>query len=261
MDEQFSFKELYECQIKALEPIHLSGRDVEAGETVAYFDRVQSATFNPMRKVSTANGGFDNRPLVWWENSTGAQVYLSQGIFSTQQLEIMTNSRVYHHTPVTPLMVPIREELESNENGKILLKEKVYTPTFVYNKSTGAKVAFTVTGDKELTIADHYLDVVVDYYMNYSKNWEILTIGKQVENKYFDLTAKTRVKDDITGKERTGLIHIPKLKLLTDISVRLGKQGTPLTEHIAATACPTGSKGNTTVMELYFLEDDIDSDI
>jgi hypothetical protein len=36
-----------------------------------------------------------------------------------------------------------------------------------------------------------------------------------------------RVKDDVTGKVTTGIINIPKLRLMSDLSIRVGSDAIP----------------------------------
>jgi len=43
--------------------------------------------------------------------------------------------------------------------------------------------------------------------------------------------------------------------------MKLGRNATPVMGTLDAVACPVGTKGNTTVMEMLFLNDDIDSDM
>jgi hypothetical protein len=80
-------------------------------------------------------------------------------------------------------------------------------------------------------------------------------------NGYLSLEGKTRVKDDITGQVTTGIIKIPKLKLMSDLSMRLGQDAVPVVGRLDAIAVPTGERGHKKVMELIFLNDDIDSDM
>ena len=72
---------------------------------------------------------------------------------------------------------------------------------------------------------------------------------------------KTRLKDDKTGHEVTGLIVIPKLKLVSSLSMILGKNASPIVPTLKAVGYPDGVKGLERVMEIYFLNDDVDSDI
>ena len=65
----------------------------------------------------------------------------------------------------------------------------------------------------------------------------------------------------MTGQVKTGIIKIPKLKLMSDLSIRLGKDAIPLVGKLSAIALPEGGKGSAKVMEIIFLDDDVDSDM
>jgi hypothetical protein len=75
------------------------------------------------------------------------------------------------------------------------------------------------------------------------------------------LEGKSRVKDDITGKTRTAILRIPRLKLVSDLSMRLGREATPVLANFNAIGLPTGERGSNKIMELLFLNDDIDADM
>lgn len=45
MEQEIGFKELYDVALKATYPIEISGREIEQGETVALFDKIQLANF------------------------------------------------------------------------------------------------------------------------------------------------------------------------------------------------------------------------
>ena len=65
----FGFKELYDVSLKTTYPIELEGRVIETGETIAVFDKIQLATLSEKSDTRSANGGYDNRSLIWWEET------------------------------------------------------------------------------------------------------------------------------------------------------------------------------------------------
>lgn len=65
----FGFKELYDVSLKTTYPIELEGRIIETGETIAVFDKIQLATLNEKKNIASAKGGYDNRALVFWEET------------------------------------------------------------------------------------------------------------------------------------------------------------------------------------------------
>ena len=66
--------------------------------------------------------------------------------------------------------------------------------------------------------------------------------------------------DDITGIVRTGIITIPKIKLLSDLSMRLGENAIPYVGEFRGVAFPVGSRNNKKIIEIAFLDENIDSD-
>ena len=261
MSNEISFKELYEVTLKATYPIEMGDRKIEVGETIAIFDKVQIANFEEKKNFISANGGYDNRARIWWEETKEIRITLAQGVFSKEHLSLMTNASLIKDNGQSFVTVSAREQVESNELGKAMLKHNIIEPVFVYEKQTGKKIVDFTYSDNILFIGQSYTDIVVDYYYNYDNGYSILSFGHALTNGYLSLEGKTRVKDDITGQVTTGIIKIPKLKLLSDLSMRLGQDAVPLVGRLDAVAVPTGERGHKKVMELIFLNDDIDSDI
>jgi hypothetical protein len=99
------------------------------------------------------------------------------------------------------------------------------------------------------------------YRYNYSNGAAVAIIGPQFTQGFLELEGKTRVKDDTSGLITTGIIKIPKLKLMSGLSMRLGAQANPVVGNFNAEGVPVGSGRNSYVMEIYFLDEDIDSDM
>ena len=89
----------------------------------------------------------------------------------------------------------------------------------------------------------------------------LIKVGEKLINGYLLLEGKTRVKDDITGKTHTAILRIPRLKLVSDLSMRLGREATPVLASFSAIGLPVGVKGSKKIMELLFLNDDIDAEM
>jgi hypothetical protein len=69
MNNELGFKELYEVSLKTTLHIEVSGEKIEAGETIAVFDRIQIANFQEIKNIASANGGWDNRSHVFWDST------------------------------------------------------------------------------------------------------------------------------------------------------------------------------------------------
>jgi hypothetical protein len=57
------------------------------------------------------------------------------------------------------------------------------------------------------------------------------------------------------------LLQIPRLKLVSDLSMRLGREAGPLLANFSAIAYPESMGRYKKIMELLFLSDDIDAEI
>ena len=262
MSKEFSLSELYEVFIKTTYPIEIGEKYLEAGETLCVFDKIQIANFNEVKNYVTAHGGFGDADRVFWENTKEVDLVFSQGIFSHLQFALMCNAKMIYQKKTDKLLVSKREEKESNEEGLVTLTNTPVGAVFVYDKVSGEKIReLAFLDEKTFKIESPFKDLIVDYSFNYDAGAQQLTLGKRLIEGFLYLEAKTRVKDDISGKTRTGIIKIPKLKLMSDLSMRLGKNANPVVGNFRAKALPSGNRENTTVMEILFLNDDIDSDM
>lgn len=256
-----AMKELYDVFLKATYPIEIGDKRIEEGETIALFDKIQIANINELKDKVSARGGFDNRAQVTWETTREVNINFSQGVFSKTQLALLSNSKMIENKEQSSILIPKRELVESDESGKITFS-KVPSSFFIYDKNTGEKITnYTKESDTVYNITDSYKDVILDYNFTYTNPSEQIIVGKKLIQGYVRLEGKTRFKDDSTGNTYTGLFVIPRLKLMSDLSIRLGTNVNPMVANFSATGYPIGARGNTTVMELYFLSDDIDSDI
>lgn len=269
MENEFSFKELYDVVLRTNHSFKIGDRTVEPGEVVSAFDKIQISGLDLQTKVVTAHGGYQDAPRVIWEDVKGIDLTFAQGIFSDTQLALMTNSRMVK--PGTDkLKVHQREIVDLDDNGYIYLRHKplIDENLFIYDEETGIKKDTSGIGEPEETLAGWRLSVegdpleklIVDYNFEVDGG-TVIEIGGHLASGFLSLEGKTKVQDDITGNMRTGILYIPKLKLISTLSIRLGALAQPVVGTFRAMGLPEGGKGDNKVMELYFLENDIDSDL
>lgn len=262
MEHEFSMKELYDVFLKTTYPIEISGKRYEAGETLCLFDKISIANFNEIKSRETAHGGFGNRDHVFWENTKGIDITLSQGIFNSLQFALLCNAKMVYKNNGEEIRISKREETESDETGNIIFSEEPVDNFFVYDKLTGERITeYRVINGKNILIDKPYTSVILDYRYVYSGGAKNLMIGRSLTEGFLRLEGKTRVKDDISGKTRTGILEIPKLKLMSDLSMRLGENASPVGVNFSFKALPDSNGPTAKVMNLYFLNDDIDSDM
>lgn len=256
---EFGLKELYDVKLKSTYPMRIGERQIEEGEVITVFDKISLANFQEITSRVAATGGFDNRSHVIWETTKEIDLFFSQGIFSKVQFALLSNSNLITKNGNEVNIISNREILQSDEDGYFYIKEVPYSKLFVYNKN-GIKMTYEKIEDKTYKTSPG-TEIIVDYEYDYSGRVEIMTVGKRLVSGFLSLEGRTRVKDDITGHTRTGILKIPKLKLVSDLSMRLGNSADPVVANFSAVGHPVGERGNTKVMEFFFLEDDIDSDM
>jgi len=256
----FSFKDLEKVSLKATSNIEIGNKQFVQGETLAYFDKIQIASLDEERDVRVAEGGYGNPSLVFWDTTKELRLRFTQGVFSEEHFALLTNARLIEQVNV-PILISEEEIKETSEQRTITLKHAPIGTIFVYNKNTGARITnFTVDG-ATLTFESSYLEVLVRYNYNYINKIYDYKIGRRLVNGFVELEGRTRVKDDVSGQVVTGILKIPKLKLLSELSIKLGEQATPVVGRFDALCLPVGSRGNTYVTDFVILSDDIDSDL
>ena len=263
MENEFGLKELTDLTLKVTYPIEMAGRILEPGEVIARFDKIQLANFKEITSRVSANGGFDNRPHVIWEDPKEIQLNFTQGIFSARQFALLSNARLIDRQGEEGIIISGHYSGESDEEGKILVGKEGISDVFVYDAKTYEKIAPKSVDFKngEIVIDFEYKDVEVDFNYRYYEKVTSCILGRKLIQGYLQLEGKSRVKDDITGKTRTAILRIPRLKLVSDLTMRLGREATPVLANFNAIGLPTGERGNKQIMELLFLSDDIDADM
>lgn len=256
---EFGFKELYDVVLKATYPIEVNGKNIAIGEVVAAFDKIQIASIQENKSRVKAEGGYSNQALIYWDNTKEVNIACSQGIFSKTQFALMTGAKLIKQSGAE-ILVTQRESIESDDRGIITLKYAPSSNIFVYDKNYN-KLNYTQTDTKQLQIEKSYQEVIVDYQFNYNGNLSTLIVGQEVIEGFLSFEGKTRIVDDETGQTHTALIRMPKIKLMSDLSIRLGRNATPVVGNLKFVALPTGERGKLMAVEIIFLEDDIDSDM
>lgn len=265
MNNEFGMKELYSVFLKTTYPMRINGKDFDEGEVIAAFDKIQLANFQEVKKAVEAKGGFDNRAHVTWQSTKEVDFIFSQGIFSKEQMALLTGANLVKENQ--GIVLTQRDKVEVQDR-KITLRKVPYGKVFIYN-SKGERVDSLIENIEGKTITfdgmENYEELICDYDYYYKpeedKRISELVIGQELVKGYLSLEARTRVKDDVTGHTRTGIIKIPQLKLMSDLSMRLGNNAPPQMGTFKAVGYPVGSRGDSKVMEILFLEDDIDADM
>lgn len=258
---QTSFKELYQVSLKTTYEMRIGNRTLEKGETIALFDKIQLSILQGEQDLTIARGGYLNSARVVWESLKEITFNFSQGVFSKTELALLMNSNLYNSVTNDAIEVPQVEVLESDENSQIELSYSPESDLFCYNINTGEKVNLVRGVGNKFTATAPYTSYQVFYTWYYTSDFTQLIAGRQLISGFLSLDARTRQKDDKTGAVVTGLLHIPKLKLASDLSIQLGRDANPVVANFSAFGIPIDGKGNREIMSLTYLSSDLDSDM
>ena len=291
LDQYFGVKELSEVVLKAHDPMRFGSRRLEAGEPVLYFEKVNMAVLNERQSAIMARGGWSNMPRVIWEDRSEVQFSLSEGVMSSIGMGILLSASVSEKSNNETILVPKREgPFELNDEGILHLQHMpaLYPEkkAFIYEyerdvaqkKVYGKKITgvldpwddtkecpcIEVYADKQLSqLADATKQYIVDYYYEYTKEALIYTIEKERFNGLFTLEGKFYSKDENDGLNYTNLIYMPKVRVVSDISLRLGERADPSTSVFNIIGLPetTFNNRNGLILEITRLDEDADVDV
>ena len=293
LDQYFGVKELYEVVLRAKVPMQFGSRYIEEGEPVLYFENISMAAISEKNAPIMARGGWSNLPQVIWEDRSEVSFYMAEGVMSSISMSILLSANVTDekHND-TPLLIPKREgpfELIEKEidgvtyNVLYLTRQPIYYPQkkifiFEYTRDVAQRkvygkqlniedplnrICLAVYEDKELTQnADINKEYLVDYYYEYGDEALIYTVQKERFNGLFTLEGKFYSKDENEGLNYTNLIYMPKVRVVSDINLRLGERADPAVSTFNIIGLPENVGGNkkSLIMEITRLNSDEDDD-
>lgn len=255
------------------------------------------ATLQEQSKLVMARGGWENQPRVTWEERSEVGFKMMEGIMSQISLGIVLDAVMTTPTRDTPLLIPKKEgpfelttlNFEGQEYHGFYIKENpVLYPTkkvfiFEYSREREQKKVYgkllhphdpfdsnltlnfiAVYNDKALqnpADTDNGKQYVVDYYYEYGDEALIYTISKERFNGLFSLEGKFYSKDENEGKNYTNLIYMPKVRIVSDVNLRLGERADPAVSTFNIVGLPAHTGKNSTIVEITRLGTDVDGNI
>lgn len=286
-DEYFGVKELYEVSLKAKVPMQFGSRYIEEGEPVLYFENVSISMLTEKNSPLMARGGWSNLPRVIWEDRSEVQFTISEGVMSAISMGVLLSANVGENKISAPLLAPKREgPYELNDEHQLYLEhwpvgnDRKKTFIFEYDRNVAQKKVYgkrihgkvdpfddtkerpciELYEDKDLTVlADMSKEYIVDYYYEYTDEALIYSIQKERFNGLFTLEGKFYSKDENDGINYTNLIYMPKVRVVSDISLRLGERADPTVSVFNIIGLPeTTNKDKNLILEITRLSEDIE---
>lgn len=258
MEDFMGMKELYDVSIRLNNPIEFNGKKFCVNESLLVFKTAELAQIHEQTSTVQARGGYHNIPLINWETDKSIDFAITNGVLSPVSLALLSNSRI--ELPKTK-SVSYNEVLKTIEDDNCCYIDLKYCPNhcncimgvqgnpcneplpmgrrpelmlkplppskdkfiFVYDIDTGRRINNFRIYKNRIFFDVMYREVYVDYTFTYDDKIKIIRIGDRLFNNFLSLTGKMSVKNEKTGEVTTAIIEIPKIKLTSSLSMRLGK--------------------------------------
>lgn len=292
-DQYFGIKQLYEVVLKAKTPMHFGSRYIEQDEPILYFEHINISLLSEKNAPIMARGGWANLPQVVWEDRSEVTFSLSEGVLSTVGMGVLLSANVLEKQGQQELLVRRREgPMELDAQHCMYLKnwpvEYPKKKTFIYEysrdsiqrKMYGKRIygkkdpwepqkeipCIQVYSDKDLnekSLADINKQYLIEYYYQYPTEALIYRIQKERFNGLFSLEGKFYSKDENEGINYTNLIYMPRVRVVSDINLRLGERADPTMSVFNIIGMPEnlGSNREGLILQMTRLDADIDADI
>ena len=291
MDQRFGHKELYEVVLRAKAPMQFGDRYIEAQEPILYFDNVNMTLLTEQNRPVFARGGWGNMPRVVWDERQEVQFQMIEGVMSSVGMGILLGSNVLSRQEDKPLYIHMKEELSSIckyddkypcietrypiaglpdkkvfifEYSRKAIQKKVYGRFVDVEDNYGINHhCIALALDKKFEHpAENDRKYVIDYYYNYEHEAITYLLEKERFNGLFTLEAKFYSKDENEGRKYTNVMFMPKVRIVSNINLRLGERADPTVSTFNIIGMPeTVGEYKNLIVDITRLDDDIDADI
>lgn len=258
MDRFSGMKELYDVSLRLNAPLEIGNKKYDINESILNFKTAEIAQIDETKKNVQARGGYHNNPLVNWEIDKEMNFAISNGVLSPTSWSLLSNSKLKE--PVIK-SVQYNEELHVIEEGEYCYVDLKYYPNscnqlmgiqpnpelepmpmgrrpelmlkplppsktkwiFIYDIETGKRIRDFEIYRNRIYFKENIRRVEIDYTFNYEDKIRTIEVGNRLLNGFLRLTGKMSVKDEKSGEVTTAILEMPKIKLSSSLSMRLGK--------------------------------------
>lgn len=298
MENFGGIKELYDVTLRLNQPIKIGTRQFEINEAVLSLKTAAIAQINERIRDITAHGGYHDNPLVNWQIDQETNFTITHGVLSPTSWALLSNSQMKNprikSVNYSENLKAIEDDIycyvelkyEPNAHGDVIgaqenpnfephemgrrqeLMLKPLPPSqekwiFCYNLETGCPIKdFEIYGNK-IFFKKSYREIMVDYTFDYEDKIKVIEVGNRLFEGFLRLDAKMSFKDEKSGEVSTVLLELPKIKLSSSLSMRLGKNyDSSVVSDFSFTAYPSENirKDKTYVSRITFLETELSGD-
>ena len=262
--QDLGIKDLERVCLKTRNQTAFGNRVLEAGEPLVYFENLQIALLSENIRPTMARGGWGNEPLVVWEDRQETLFAFSNGTVTTQSLNLLLNADMVQGVNPEPLFF-VEDDLYIDRSGQVKLK---YAPAkntkifcYVYDLENIQQRILPVSIEgRTLTFDKKHIgkNLLCDYYFDYKNDTITYTMARERFSNLYTLEATFLMKDENDGLLHTGIIRMPKVRVVSNINMRLGERVEPMVSTFNVIALPE-SQGNkeSVICEIRYLDEDI----
>lgn len=257
MDNFVGIKELYDVSLRLNRPLEIDGKKYDINESILTFKTAELAQLSEQKSSKAARGGYGNQVLIDWTIDKEMPFAITHGVLSPTSYAILSNSKLLRTNMKS---VSIYEELHTIADEQYCYVELKFCPNcvekmgaqpnpdfrphpqgrrpelmlkplppskvkwiFCYDEETGLPIRdFTING-KMIFFKRDYRRVMVDYTFTYEDKIQVLEVGNRLLSGFLRLDGKMSVKDEKSGEVTTAILEMPKIKLSSNLSMKLGK--------------------------------------
>ena len=262
-------------------------RQLEADEPVLYFKNVSMSVLREPNRAIMARGGWANMPRVIWDQRSEVEFVLSEGVLSSVSMGIVLGCNVAQAAATEPVYVhkvtdPLTAVVDEDSGNIVVQIDDMHEPVlypvkkgFVFeyygdviqNKLYGrvegrrdklGRSIVSLWKDKNFEIpADKGKEYIVDYYYKYDDTALLYKMQKERFNGLFTLEGKFYSKDENEGLDYTNLLYMPKVRVVSDINLRLGERADPTVGTFNIIGLPESSNDSKSlILEIIRLNSD-----
>lgn len=265
--EQFGAKDLYRVVMRATHNMRVGNREVLAGEPILYLDGAQFMALGQSTGYRAARGGKHNLAHVIWENAGDVTFAIQRGVISPIGYALLTNFELLDKPGDGSTILTKTEIVEVDDFNTAYLNQVPApgAPMFVFkyeNKVIQEKVTgYTVGAEGAITFDPPIIapqKLLVDYSYIYGEPAREFKLNKDRFNGFLSMEARYYTTGE-SGMEYTNIIYVPKVKIISDISLRVGENvAAPTVSTFNIVAMAEDYNGEKVVMRTLQLEEDVD---
>lgn len=295
MEDFVGIKELYDVNIRLLKPLEIGKQKYDMNESILSFKTAEIAQIQEQKRNVQARGGLYNPALINWEIDREISFGITHGVLSPTTFSLLSNSMLKEPKYKS---VQYYETIHTIEDGNYLYADLKYIPNacgqlgaqpnpcfeplpmgrreelmlkplppsktkwiFIYDAYTGRRIHDFSIIQNRVFLSVPAREIIIDYTFTYEDKIKVIEVGNRLINGFLKLDGKMSVKDENSGEVTTAILELPKIKLSSSLSLKLGSnyQNSIVSDFYFTGYLEEGQKDGT-VAKVTFLDKELTGD-